>query len=118
MLMVPGRYHDHALPGSQSDRAVERVLEHRAGPDESTVLFRFLIAEPTPDEFPGSHSVTACQYNRPQVPSSISPLHSVLLFVFTRRSATTRFLYLLAVDHATLVSISMLTERFGCTRLT
>src|ERR1043166_2093422 len=78
MLMVPGCDHDHAFPWGQSGRTIERVLEHRAGADEGAVLLRFLIAEPTLDEFLGPHPVTTGQHNRPHVPSCLSVLHVIL----------------------------------------
>jgi hypothetical protein len=59
MVMVPGCYDDHALPGRQSGRSVKRMLKHGARANEGAVLFRFLIAEPLPDEFLGPYSVTA-----------------------------------------------------------
>src|SRR6185503_8720697 len=58
-VMVAGCHDDHALPGRQSGRSVERVLEHGARADEGAVLFRFLITEPLPDEFLGPYAVTA-----------------------------------------------------------
>src|SRR5215510_13128593 len=77
-LMVPGCHHDDSFPWGQSGCTVERVLEHRASADEGAVLLRFLIAEPTPDEFLGPYPVSTCQHNRPQVPSYIFVLHSTL----------------------------------------
>jgi len=51
--------------------------------------------------------VVLCPCNRPQVPSPVAPLRSVLLLVFKRHSATTRVLYRLAVDHKVLLGRSM-----------
>ena len=56
---------------------------------------------------PNSTPSPASQYDRPQVPSSASSLHSPFLFVFKRRSVMTRFLYLLAMDHAALLGRCM-----------
>jgi hypothetical protein len=43
------------------------MLEHGARVDEGTVLFRILAADHLPDEFFGSHLITACQDDRPEL---------------------------------------------------
>ena len=79
-LMVPSRHHDHSLPGREQGRAVERVLEHGAGPDEGAVLLRLGRSQPSPDECARPDSVPSRQYNRPQVPSCHLLLLSVVQF--------------------------------------
>jgi hypothetical protein len=59
IVMVPGCHDNHPLPGRQFGRSVEGMLKHRAGADEGAVLFRFVVAEPLPDEFLGPNSVTS-----------------------------------------------------------
>jgi hypothetical protein len=59
---MSGRYYDNSFPGSKPDRAIQSVLEHRAGPGEGAVLLRFLMAKPSPDKVLGPYTITARQH--------------------------------------------------------
>ncbi len=104
----PSPHAAQACTGASARKSSDRVWIYKSRQGRS-VLLRFLVAKPTPNEFLGPHPVTACQNNRRHIPW----FSSILQFILPSRHPIPIPSISVVVAHASSLNMPALVEYLG-----